>query len=107
MTELLGSKSTSIICSNYDCINACFSSIKSFARRSVDDLTITSVSSDEPEEEQLQDGRWIYIRQRSVEDGGMVGVWTDVTPINWAKLLIMRRIVLFFVNYNKNKKNDA
>jgi len=36
---------------------------------------------DDPEEEQLQDGRWVYIRQRSVDSGGLVGVWTDVSSI--------------------------
>jgi len=33
------------------------------------------------EEEQLPDGRWVYIRQRSVESGGLVGVWADITPV--------------------------
>ena len=33
------------------------------------------------EEDRLQDGRWVYIRQRPVSGGGMVGVWADVTPI--------------------------
>lgn len=35
----------------------------------------------ETEEDRLHDGRWIYIRQRSVKSGGLVGVWSDVTPI--------------------------
>ncbi|MCP5367394.1 MAG: diguanylate cyclase [Hyphomicrobiales bacterium] len=36
---------------------------------------------DEQEEERLHDGRWMYVRQKSVGSGGIVGVWTDVTPI--------------------------
>jgi diguanylate cyclase (GGDEF)-like protein len=37
--------------------------------------------SEVPQEEQLEDGRWIYIRQHRIKGGGIVGVWTDVTPI--------------------------
>jgi diguanylate cyclase (GGDEF)-like protein len=37
--------------------------------------------SEAPQEEQLEDGRWIYIRQHKIKGGGIVGVWTDVTPI--------------------------
>ena len=35
----------------------------------------------ETEEDHLHDGRWIYVRQSSVKSGGLVGVWSDVTPI--------------------------
>jgi diguanylate cyclase (GGDEF)-like protein len=45
----------------------------------------------EPEEDQLNDGRWIYVRQRSVEGGGMVGVWTDVTPIKKLQAMYERQ----------------
>lgn len=32
-------------------------------------------------EEQIADGRWVYVRQHPVKSGGLVAVWTDVTPI--------------------------
>lgn len=35
----------------------------------------------EDEEDHLQDGRCVYIRQSQVSGGGMVGVWADITPI--------------------------
>ena len=35
----------------------------------------------EEEEDRLHDGRWVYIRQRPVAGGGVVGVWADVTSI--------------------------
>jgi NO-binding membrane sensor protein with MHYT domain len=40
-----------------------------------------TVSSDDPEEDRLGDGRWVYIRQHPIKSGGIVGVWADVTPI--------------------------
>lgn len=48
-------------------------------------------SGDQPEEDQLQDGRWIYVRQRTVDGGGLVGVWTDVTPIKKLQSLYERQ----------------
>jgi diguanylate cyclase (GGDEF)-like protein len=34
-----------------------------------------------PKEERLTDGRWVYIRDHSVDHGGLATVFTDVTPI--------------------------
>jgi diguanylate cyclase (GGDEF)-like protein len=51
-----------------------------------------NAASDElPEEEKLEDGRWMYVRQRSVGTGGLVGVWTDVTPIKELQSLYERQ----------------
>jgi diguanylate cyclase (GGDEF)-like protein len=35
----------------------------------------------EPREDRLADGRWIYVREHSIEHGGLAAVFTDVTPI--------------------------
>ncbi|MBV9829088.1 MAG: diguanylate cyclase [Alphaproteobacteria bacterium] len=34
-----------------------------------------------PREDRLHDGRWVYIRDHSIEQGGLATVFTDVTPI--------------------------
>jgi diguanylate cyclase (GGDEF)-like protein len=44
-----------------------------------------------PQEDQLKDGRWIYVRQQPVAGGGMVGVWTDVTPIKKLQTMYERQ----------------
>lgn len=35
----------------------------------------------EPREDRLADGRWIYVREHSIEHGGLAAVFTDVAPI--------------------------
>lgn len=35
----------------------------------------------ETDEDELADGRWIYVRMRRLESGGAVCIWTDVTPM--------------------------
>ncbi|MGE0652682.1 MAG: diguanylate cyclase [Alphaproteobacteria bacterium] len=40
-----------------------------------------TIGGDDPEEDRLDDGRWVYIRQHPIKSGGIVGVWADVTPI--------------------------
>lgn len=34
-----------------------------------------------PEQEQLADGRWMYVRHELIRTVGIIGVWTDVTSI--------------------------
>lgn len=51
--------------------------VKNCLRHFEDGVTV----GDKPEEDRLGDGRWVYIRQRPMESGGIVGVWADVTPI--------------------------
>jgi diguanylate cyclase (GGDEF)-like protein len=41
----------------------------------------------EPREDRLGDGRWVYIRDHSIEHGGLATVFTDVTPIKQLQAL--------------------
>ena len=36
-----------------------------------------------PIEQQLEDGRWLLIDERRTQDGGIVGIRTDITPIKY------------------------
>jgi two-component system cell cycle sensor histidine kinase PleC len=41
--------------------------------------------------QQLGDGRWVLIRERRTQDGGTVGVWTDVSRLKNQELLLRDR----------------
>jgi len=56
-------------------------SAEEYVAHSLRDFQEGNSVSEGPEEAQLSDGRWMYIRQRSMESGGVVGVWTDITPV--------------------------
>lgn len=40
------------------------------------------------DEDQLADGRWVIVRQKPVEDGGLVGIWSDITVIKQRQALL-------------------
>ena len=45
---------------------------------------------DEPNDLQLSDGRWVRIHERRTEDGGIVGIRTDITELKERELEILR-----------------
>ena len=50
-------------------------------------------------EHQLADGRWLHVHERGDEDGGALGVWTDITAIKqreenaWSQARILESMV--------------
>jgi len=40
----------------------------------------------QPLEEQLADGRWIQVKVRALPDGGVIGVWQDITSLQTSNL---------------------
>ncbi len=45
-----------------------------------------------PFEIQLGDGRWERVSERRIEDGGYVGIWTDITAVKVAKQRLLAAI---------------
>jgi PAS domain S-box-containing protein len=73
----------------------------------------------EPFEMQLGDGRWERVSERRTEDGGYVGIWTDITAVKVAEQRLLAAIdsmadgfALFdaedrLVYYNKGFMDDS
>jgi PAS domain S-box-containing protein len=72
-----------------------------------------------PLEQQLGDGRWERVSERRTDDGGYVGIWTDITPMKLAEQRLLAAIetmvdgfALFdaedrLVYYNKGFMDDS
>ena len=43
---------------------------------------------EEPTERQLSDGRWLLVRKRRTREGGIVGVYSDITAVKHAEALL-------------------
>jgi PAS domain S-box-containing protein len=47
---------------------------------------------DQPLERELTDGRWVRLNERRMQDGGIVGIRTDVTEIKKAEMALTRKV---------------